>query len=55
MIMLLGRCLPLVEAMVDMSFIASFIFPRTRYHLGDSDIKGMTKNTKRIEGIDEAM
>lgn len=41
--------------MVDMIFMASDFLPRTRYHLGDSEIKGRTKTRKRREGMEEAM
>ena len=50
-----GRCLPLEEAMVDMSFMASVTLPRMRYHLGDSEIKGRTRMMQRKEGMEEAM
>ena len=49
-----GRWLPLEVAMVDMIFMASLILPLTRYHLGDSEMKGRTKRTKMREGKEEA-
>lgn len=50
-----GRWLPFEVAMVDMTFVASLILPRTRYHLGDSEIRGRTKRRKRREGKEVAM
>lgn len=52
---LCGRWLPLEVAIVDMMFMASLIRPRTRYHRGDSEMKGRTKRRNTREGIEEAM
>lgn len=50
-----GRLLPLEVAIVDMIFMASLIRPRTRYHRGDSEMKGRTKTRSKRDEIEEAM
>ena len=45
-----GISLPLALAIACMTFLASDVFRRTRYHLGDSETKGRTARTKKMEG-----
>jgi hypothetical protein len=41
--------------MLDIVFRAALILPRTRYHRGDSEMKGRTKMRNKREGKEEAM